>query len=230
LRQALLFALVCFWGTALVPWTIAKAESVLIENKRGEKVKLCAYRSDDRSVFRSRKCWMLKKSQKILWDRGGDNHDYDVRVFGPGIFELPICYQRRIAQNYRLEVARAGTGTCVTAKYKARVNVRDWHVGNRVLANGGFDNYWYPATILENLKDSYRVRFDNRKVEILSSNLIAKLELQPAISVETNWRKFGRWYPVELISQGDRNAMVAFPDGIKEEIPISLIRVELPTS
>ena len=117
----------------------ARAETTTIENNRGEKVKLCTYRSDDKSLARPRKCWMMKPRRRIKWDRGDDDSAFDVRIFGPGVFELPICVKRNIRDSFKVEITTRKSKQCVTSFERISVPARQREPGARVLVNRSDD-------------------------------------------------------------------------------------------
>lgn len=203
------------------------AETVVIKNSRGEKVKLCTYRSDDKRLIRPRKCWMLAKEQKIRWDRGDEKFAYDIRLFGPGVFELPICFRDRIADSYRIEITPRETKSCVESRQRTKVPPQAWANGARVLANREQDNFWYPGTILQKVGNRYRIRFDDIRLGIFEPSLIADLVLTDAMKLQVNWKRQGRWYPVRFLSQGEDNIRIIFEDGTEENTSLSLVRFDL---
>lgn len=214
--------------SVLLGWSNpSAAETVIIENNRGEKVKLCTYRSDDISLIRSRKCWMLDNGQKIRWNRGKISYAYDIRLFEPGAFELPICFRSNIRESYLLEIVPRKTRACITAKQRTTVPPQEWGNGARVLVNRDGDNFWYPGTILQRTGENYRVRFDDQRLEIADQAMIADLVLEGAVGLQVNWKRQGRWYPVRLKSIGKDQIRVVFEDGAEENTPLSLIRFDL---
>lgn len=104
----------------------ALAETVEIDNQRGHKVKFCVYRSDDASLVRARQCWMIKPGRTIEWRRGEDDFAYDVRLFEPGAFELPICLKRNIRDSFKIEIVKSGTHACVKPFARQSMPVRSW--------------------------------------------------------------------------------------------------------
>lgn len=103
-----------------------RAETVQIDNQRGEKVKFCTYHSDDKSLVRPRQCWMLKPGRTLKWQRGEDVYAFDVRLFEPGAFELPICLKRNLRDSYRIEIAPRRAKACVISFERQSVPVQDW--------------------------------------------------------------------------------------------------------
>lgn len=217
-----------FCTIALLGWSApSTAETVTIKNSRGEKVKLCTYRSDDKNLIRSRKCWTLNEGQKVNWDRGDDNFAYDIRLFGPGVFELPICFRRKIAGNYRIDITPRDTKSCIETRQRTEVPPQTWTSGARVLANREQDNFWYPGTVLQKVGDSYRIRFDDIRLGTFKPSLIADLILSDTMTLQVNWKRQGRWYPVRLLSLEQDQVQVMFEDGHSETTPTALVRVSL---
>lgn len=217
-----------FCISALLGWSVpSTAETVVIKNSRGEKVKLCTYRTDDKSLIRPRKCWTFNKGQEINWDRGDDRFAYDIRLFGPGVFELPICFRSGIAGNYRIEITPRETKTCVETRQRTKVPPQTWTDGARILANREQDNFWYPGTILQKVGDRYRIRFDDIRLGVFEPNLIADLILTDAMKIEVNWKRQGRWYPVRFLSLEQGEVQVMFEDGKRETAPTAQVRVDL---
>ncbi|MEP2988359.1 MAG: tudor domain-containing protein [Parasphingorhabdus sp.] len=222
------FVAAIFAISILLGWSIpSAAETVIIKNNRGEKVKLCTYRSDDTSLIRSRKCWMLRKGQKINWNRGKESHAYDIRLFEPGAFELPICFRANISKSYLVKIAPRKTRSCITAAQRTTVPPQEWLAGALVLINRSGDNFWYPGTILQRIGDSYRVRFDDLRLETVKQDVIADLVLKGTRGLQVNWKRQGRWYPVNLKSVEDDQIRVIFEDGVEEYISLSLVRFDL---
>ena len=205
----------------------AAAETVTIDNQRGEKVKFCTYRSDDKSAVRPRQCWMLRRGQQISWNRDGATHAYDVRLFEPGAFELPICIRRNFSDSYRVEIRPRTSGECVVAAKRVTVPAQEWKSGDRVFVNNPADRYWYPATVLEPDGNGYVVRQDFGVEYVINAALIADHVLAPGSTVQLNWKNQGRWYDVALIAVQDETARIRFRDGTIEEALISLIRMDI---
>ena len=205
----------------------SSAEKVVIENNRGEKVKLCTYRSDDISLIRPRKCWMLTKGQKISWNRGKETHAFDIRLFEPGVFELPICFRSNFNNSYRIEIVPRKTRSCVKAMQRTTVPPQEWTEGARVIVNREGDNFWYPGTILQEKEGGYRVRFDDLRLDTVERQIIADLVLEGATGLQVNWKRQGRWYPVRLKSIEKDQIRVIFEDGAEENTSLSLVRFNL---
>ncbi len=205
----------------------AQAEMVTIANQRGEKVKFCTYRSDDKSLVRPRQCWMVRPGQTIQWRRGEDDYAYDVRLFEPGAFELPICMKRNIRDSYRVEIAPRATRACVTALDRQSVAVRPWQPFDRVLLNWSADRFWYPATIIRTGTNGYRLRLDDGRIAESPARYISPLVVAAGARVEVNWKRQGRWYPGYVTDADADSVTVAFDDGFRETSPLARVRTEL---
>lgn len=220
-------AAIVFLSVALGWSNPSSAEKVVIENNRGEKVKICTYRSDDISLIRPRKCWMLNKGQKISWNRGKDAHAFDIRLFEPGLFELPICFRSNFSNSYRIEIVPRKTRSCVKAMKRTTVPPQEWTEGARVIVNRESDDFWYPGTIIGQSGSGYRVRFDDLRLETAQRRVIADLVLEGSVNLEVNWKRQGRWYPVRFKSQDEDNIRIIFEDGSEENTSLSLVRFNL---
>ncbi len=203
-----------------------RAGTVQIDNQRGEKVKICTYRSDDKRLVRPRQCWMIKPGRKLQWRRGEDDSAFDVRLFEPGAFELPICLKRNIRDSYKIEIAQRGSKVCVQPFARQTVAVQQWQPLDRVLVNWSGDRFWYPATILQSGEDRYRVRFDDGRVVETESRYIARLSIAPGARVEVDWKGQGRWYAGRVQSSDTDTANVRFDDGFDETSPLHRLRFE----
>lgn len=222
------FAISLIVASLCVP-AAAHAEVVAIDNQRGEKVKLCTYRSDEESLIRPRQCWMLKPGAKIQWQRGEDDFAYDVRLFEPGVFELPICMRRNIHDSYKLEIVPRSTKACIKAFERQSLPVQQWQRLDRILVNWGADRFWYPATIMNRAGDGYRVRLDDGRVIRAESRYITDLSIAAGVRVEVNWKGQGRWYPGFVTDSDDDKVAVQFDDGFAEKSAISRVRLDLVT-
>jgi len=176
-------------------------------------VKLCTYRSDDKSVIRSRKCWMMKPQRRIKWNRGDDDSAFDVRLFEPGAFELPICMKRDIRDSLRVEISPRKSKKCVTPIVRVFVPVKQWKPGARVLVNRSDDKYWYPATILSLEGSNYRIQLANGRVVVEDAYHIAGDKIMPGKHIDVNWKRQGRWYRVQVKSRTDQKITVLFDNG-----------------
>ncbi len=205
----------------------AQAERVVIDNQRGEKVKFCTYRSDDESLIRPRLCWMLRPGAEVQWQRGEDDFAYDVRLFEPGAFELPICIRRNIRDSYKIQVAPRSTKSCVQAFARQSVPVRQWKRNDRVLMNWSADRFWYPATIMNSLEHGYRVRLDNGRVVRSDPRYLTHLSIAAGARVEVNWKGQGRWYPGYVTDTESDTVTVRFDDGFTEKSALMRVRLEL---
>ncbi len=203
-----------------------RAETVQIDNQRGEKVKFCTYHSDDKSLVRPRQCWMLKPGRTLKWQRGEDVSAFDVRLFEPGAFELPICLKRNLRDSYRIEIAPRRAKACVISFERQSVPVQDWQRLDRVLVNWSGDRFWYPATILDNEEQRYRVRLDDGRIVSLEARYIANLSIVPGARVEVDWKGQGRWYAGQVRSSANDMAEVQFDDGFEENSPLRRVRLE----
>ncbi len=205
--------------------TTATAKSVAIKNIRTDKVKICAYRSDDGSLVRSRKCWMLKGGQAVKWKRGEDRYRFDVRVFGPGVFELPLCMKRNIAETFYIRVTPPETGNCVTAFSRTTVPVQKWGYGAAVLVNRHGDNFWYPAEVLKPSATGYRLRFRDGRVAEARSRYISDDILRVGSSIEANWKNQGRWYSGRITKRDQSFVTIAYDDGGTEKTTLGSVRL-----
>jgi len=217
-------------GLVVAPLCVSgagQAETVQIDNQRGEKVKFCTYRSDDPSLVRPRQCWMIRPGGTIQWQRGEDDLAFDVRLFEPGAFELPICLKRDIHDSYKVEIAPRRTKACVKSFERQSVPAQQWQRLDRVLVNWSSDRFWYPATIVNVPKNGYRVRLDDGRVVQTKSRYISDLSITPGVRVEVNWKGQGRWYPgyVKFV-QGDM-VDVQFDDGFEENSALRRVRLDL---
>ncbi|MEO9467661.1 tudor domain-containing protein [Parasphingorhabdus sp.] len=223
-RQLLLIGAVAL--VAATPLSAVGAETVTIKNNRSDKVKFCTYRSDDERLVRPRKCWMLKSGQSAKWPRGDDSYRFDVRVFGPGIFELPICVQRNVETTTLVEISPNRSSTCITARQRVSVPEQQWASDTAVLVNTGEDEYWYPAVILGPEPNGYRVLLMSGRPTIVAPKYIADDVIQPGLAIEVNWKNFGRWYPVEVLSRSKADVVVKFDDGAEETAILAYTRVK----
>lgn len=205
----------------------ANAETVEISNQRNEKVKVCTYRTDDKSLVRARKCWMMKPGRSAQWRRGEGEGAFDVRVFEAGAFELPICLKRNISDSYRIEITRAEMKTCAKPFIKQSVPVQKWKRLDRVLVNWGADRFWYPATVVNISGDRPRVRIDDGRLGQMDPRYIADLVISPGVRVEVNWKGQGRWYPGYVESSEGDMFNVHFDDGFKESSPLHRMRLDI---
>lgn len=205
----------------------ARAETVEIDNQRGEKVKFCTYRSDDDSLVRPRKCWTIKPGRTLQWRRGMDKSAYDVRLFEPGAFELPICLRRNIRDSYKIEISPRKAKSCLKQFERQSVPVQQWQQRDRILVNWSSDRFWYPGTILSNMGDRYRVRFDDARIAEIDPRYITRLFIAPGARVEINWKGQGRWYPGYAMTSDEENIHVQFDDGFEESSPLHRLRLEL---
>lgn len=205
----------------------ARGETVQIDNQRGEKVKFCTYRSDDKSLVRERKCWMMKPGRTIQWRREEDESAFDIRLFEPGVFELPICMKRNIRDSYRVEIAKRESKACIKSFGRQSVLARPWQRLDRVLVNWSGDRFWYPATIVKIPDDRYHVRFDNGRVALIEPRYITSLSIAAGARVEVNWKGQGRWYPGYVKSVEGNIVNVRFDDGFDESSKVRRIRLEL---
>lgn len=203
----------------------AIANNVMIKNNRGEKVKLCTYRSDDKSAVRPRKCWMLKNRQSARWDRGPDESNFDVRIFGPGIFELPICLKRNLGNAVQIDIVPSGTRNCVQTIGRRAVPEQKWVEGSAVLVNRSDDEYWYPAFVTGRQGDEYKVMFANGRRTIGVARYITADTIRPGLTIEVNWKNQGRWYPVKVAMRQQDKITVTYDDGKTERAELALIRV-----
>ncbi|MEO9912543.1 agenet domain-containing protein [Parasphingorhabdus sp.] len=207
--------------------SVANAETVEISNQRSDKVKVCTYRTDDKSLVRARKCWMMKPGRSAQWRRSEGEGAFDVRVFEAGAFELPICLKRNFSDSYRIEITRAEMKTCAISFVKQSVPVQSWNRLDRVLVNWGADRFWYPATVVNVSADSPRVRIDNGLLVQIEPRYIADLQIPPGARVEVNWKGQGRWYPGYVESFEGDMFNVQFDDGFKENSPLRRIRLDI---
>lgn len=207
------------------PISAVGAETVTIKNSRSDKVKFCTYRSDDERLVRPRKCWMLKSGQSAKWPRGDELYRFDVRVFGPGIFELPICAHRNVETTTLVEISPNRSRSCITARKRVSVPEQKWVTGAAVLVNTGEDEYWYPAAILGAEPNGYRVQLMSGRPTVAAPKYIADDIIQPGLSIEVNWKNFGRWYPVEVLSRSNVDVVVKFDDGAEETVILAYTRV-----
>lgn len=96
--------------------------------------------------------------------------------------------------------------------------------------NWSGDRFWYPATIVNILKDRYRVRFDDGRVVSIEPRYISILSIAPGARVEVNWKGQGRWYPGYVqFTDGDA-VNVRFDDGFDENSPLHRVRLDLTDS
>ncbi|QJB69197.1 hypothetical protein [Parasphingorhabdus halotolerans] len=181
--------------------TPIRAQITEIVNQRGTKVKVCAYRSDDKSLIRPRECWVLGKNQKVRWNRGEDRFDLDIRIFEPGAFELPICFKQEIPHSYRITVAPRETKACVVGYQRAAVPVKQRVQGEKILVNRAGDDFWYPATILGVTENGYRVLLANGFLVEASAEHLLDDDIVAESRVFVNWKKQGRWYRGSVLSR-----------------------------
>ena len=205
--------------------TPIRANTTEIVNQRGTKVKFCAYRSDDKSLIRPRECWVLRKNQKVKWNRGDARFDLDVRIFEPGAFELPICLKQDIPYSYRIEVAPRETKTCVVAYQRAAVPEKNRAEGEKILVNRAGDDFWYPATILGKAENGYRVLLANGLlVEAFAEHLLDD-DIVAESRIFVNWKKQGRWYRGSVLSRKGDRLVVKYDDGWTEDADLANVRL-----
>ncbi len=59
--------------------------------------------------------------------------------------------------------------------------------------------------------------------------MIADLVLEGTSGLQVNWKRQGRWYPVDLVSVDRDKVRVIFDDGSEEETSLALVRLDLTT-
>ena len=163
----------------------------------------------------------------MLWNRGRSAGRFDVRLFEPGAFELPICLRRNIGDIYLLEIVPKNTGNCVVGSSRTAIPPQKWQRGDRVLVNRNDDDFWYPATILGPQGSMYRVRFATGRVGSEDARYIGDDIITAGSRIECSWKNFGRWLPGRVKSRDGDHVVIDYDDGLSERAALSYVRVAI---
>lgn len=207
----------------------AKANTVRIDNHKREKVKVCVYRSTDKTWLNPLRCWTLMPDESVDWNRGSDTFSIDVRVFRPALVDKQLCQIQSVGDISHLYINPLPP--CITFMKRAKpvsrdtVPVKVWKIGSKVLVNKNGDNFWYPATVIRANRGLYRVRYAKGGLELLGAQYISGDYVRLGTRISGDWKNGGRYYPGRISSRTGDRVSISYDDGDKESTTLAYIRL-----
>lgn len=101
-----------------------------------------------------------------------------------------------------------------------------WGIGDQVLVNWSGDDYWYPATIVDEEGGEFFVIFDDGDREWVLPDDIAPDDLAEGDRIQGNWQGGGVYYPGYIAERRGNAVLIEYDDGDVEATTIGFLRVE----
>lgn len=202
--------------------------SYQVLNEASEKLKICFYRSSDKTWINPIRCQTTAAGTAFsLRLKVKDNiSSVDIRVFRPAILDKLLCQRRRIKVAYNVTgFYYYGKNPCLKPINRRKEALSKLEVGDKILANWRNDTYWYPATIYGIVDSNYQIRYADGSTETLNSGLISDDHIRAGTRVSGNWLGKGRWYPGTIASRDGNSVKINYDDGDKEMTTLSRIRL-----
>jgi uncharacterized membrane protein len=95
---------ILFFG--LVSTAYVSAQNVLIDNKSGEKRKLCVYKNKQINL-KSERCFVMNNGEQVFWNREGNNSTFKVKIFKSRLIDKYL-YSRTLPGDTKVIIL--GTG------------------------------------------------------------------------------------------------------------------------